>query len=145
MSSTSTPENTEPGDNAPPPPMPLAADRPVVDGTRKSSEEIRAELEQLLEEDRRREEELANSSAETVGQLVSRAGPVPRPGATRPPAPQPQAPREGAPREGTRARAALPERVLNAQYAVQEKPGLLAAVAGVLVLILLVRRRLKSG
>jgi hypothetical protein len=129
MSSTSTPENTEPGENAGPPPMPPAADRPVVDGTQKSSEEIRAELERLLEEDRRREEELANGSVETVGQLVSRTdGSAPPP----PPPPPPRAP------------AAGPERVSTVPTAVAQKPGLLAAVAGLLVLILLVRRRLKS-
>ncbi len=149
MSTTSTPENTEPGDDAPPPPPPPppAADRPVVDGTQKTSEQLRAEMQQLLEEDRLREE-LTHDSGETVDRTGSRGG-----------GSEPRQP-TGAPPAGARAgrddavaavvhqvdrvRAAVPERVSTVQTAVRQQPGLLAAVAGVLVLILLIARRLRA-
>ena len=56
---------------ATPPTARLAAARrptvPVVDGTRKSSDELRAELEQLLEEDRRRAAEQPDPAGEPSG------------------------------------------------------------------------------
>jgi hypothetical protein len=138
-------------DVASPPSTPLAPDRPVVDGTAKSSEEIRAEMQQLLDEDSRRAEERREQAGETVGELVTRveagsaapAGLVPagrdqaarRPGRTGPVSPT-----------GTgqgrieRARAAVPETLAAATGTVQRRPDVFAGLAVVLVAILLVRR-----
>jgi ElaB/YqjD/DUF883 family membrane-anchored ribosome-binding protein len=51
---------------------PLAPDRPVVDGTEKSSEEIRAEVDQLAADEQRRVDELRAEVGDTVGELAAR-------------------------------------------------------------------------
>ncbi len=133
-------------DVATPPSTPLAPDRPVVDGTAKSSEEIRAEMQRLLDEDSRHAEERREHDGETVGELVTRieagsAAPAGRdqaagtPGRTGPASPT-----------GTgqgrieRVRAAVPEKVAAATGTVQRRPDVFAGLAVVLVAILLVRR-----
>lgn len=167
MSSEPTSQGPDGADATPPPAMPLAADRPVVDGTRKTSEELRAELEQLLAEDRQRAEEAAAGTGETVGQLVSRTG-QPRGAAGSDPATRIRIGKDQAVarvQHGIeRARAAVPETASTVRHAVQEKaaswrgsvperassvreaaqhkPGVLAAVVAAVVLLLIVRRLL---
>ncbi len=129
------------GDPAPP----LAADRPLVDGTKKTSGEIRAELEQLLEEERQRIEEEPDRDGAIVG---PHAAPVTAPPAA---AEVTGAGPDGRPRDEPvaaaqhqveRARTAVQERASSLRNAAQQKPGVLAGVAVALVLLLLAWRLL---
>jgi hypothetical protein len=128
------------------PSTPLAPDRPVVDGTAKSSEEIRAEMQELLDEDNRRAEERREHAGETVGELVTRveagsAAPAGRDQAAKRPgragSPSPTGTGQG---RIERARAAVPETLAAATGTVQRRPDVFAGLAVVLVAILLVRR-----
>jgi hypothetical protein len=165
MSSDPTSQDSDGADV--PQPMPLAADRPVVDGTQKTSEQLRAELEQMLAEDRKRAEEASVRAGQTVGELASRTG-VSRSGAGTDPVARLRAGKDEAValvQHGVeRARTAVPETASTVRHAVQEraaslrdsvperassirdtaqqKPGALAAVAAAVVLLLLVRRLL---
>lgn len=53
-------------------PGPVAADRPLVNGTGTSSEELRARIGQLQDADRQRVEELRAEVAETAEELSAR-------------------------------------------------------------------------
>ena len=164
---SSEPTSQDPDGADAPPPMPLAADRPVVDGTSKTSGELRAELEQMLAEDRKRAEAASARAEQTVGELASRSG-LSRSSTSTDPVARLRAGRDEAVarvQHGVeRARVAVPETASTVRHAVQEtaaslrtsvperassvrevaqqKPGALAAVAAAVVLILLVRRLL---
>jgi hypothetical protein len=51
---------------------PVAADRPVVHGTARSPQELRAEIDELQDPDRRRVEEIRAEVAETAEELSAR-------------------------------------------------------------------------
>src|SRR5689334_13179996 len=51
---------------------PLAADRPFVDGAATSSEELRAEVERLTDEDRQHVDELREELGESVAALAEK-------------------------------------------------------------------------
>ena len=74
MSTEPTSGDTDGVDTTLPASPPPAPERPLVDGTHKTSDELRAELDQLLEEDRQRAAESAEESVGTAG----RAGPTAR-------------------------------------------------------------------
>lgn len=136
MNAETTPEHAGPDDD----PIPLAEDRPVVDGRAKTAAEIRAEMQQLLEEDRLRAAEQAAEPA---------AAPRPAPSGVRDRTDEAvariRAGGQGAAatvsRQVDRARAAVPEQAVAAvRDTVGRRPDLLAGVAGLLVLVLIVRR-----
>jgi hypothetical protein len=70
MSTEPTSGDTDGGDTTLPASPPPAPERPLVDGTHKTSDELRAELDQLLEEDRQR---AAESAEEPVGPPAARS------------------------------------------------------------------------
>jgi hypothetical protein len=51
---------------------PLASDRPYVDGTTASPEELRAEVERLRDEDRQHVDDLREEVGDSVAELASR-------------------------------------------------------------------------
>jgi hypothetical protein len=166
MSTEPTSGETDGGDTTLPASPPPAPDRPLVDGTHKTSDELRAELDQLLEEDRQRAAEPAGEPAGPPSARSDGSGTGPSDGAART--------RDGAvsrvQHQVERARTAVPgtastvtrtvqekasalrqavpaavqEKAASARDTAQERPGVLAAVAAALVLVLLVRRVLKG-
>ncbi|HVH24695.1 MAG TPA: hypothetical protein VNA11_19790 [Pseudonocardia sp.] len=122
MSSDPTSQDSDGADVSPS--MPLAADRPVVDGTQKTSEQLRAELEQMLAEDRKRTEEASVRAEQTVGELASRKG-LSRTTAGADPVARLRAGKDEAVarvQHGVeRARTAVPETASTVRHAVQEK------------------------
>jgi hypothetical protein len=166
MSTEPTSGDTDGGDTTLPASPPPAPDRPLVDGTHKTSDELRAELDQLLEEDRQR---AAEPAEEPVGSLAARSegsGTGASDGVARirdeaVSRVQHQVGRARTAVPGTAStvtrtvqekasalRQAVPtavqEKAASARDTAQERPGLLAAVAAALVLVLLVRRVLKG-
>ena len=103
-----------------PEPGPVAADRPVVDGTSMTSQELRDEVEQLRAADSQRVEELRADVAATAEELAARAD-VP------------------ARLQATKDRAADRLRVVLEKA--REQPALVGA-AGLVVLVVVLRRRL---
>ena len=157
MSTESTSGETDGGDTTLPASPPPAPDRPLVDGTHKTSDELRAELDQLLEEDRQR---AAEPAGEPAGPPSARSdGSGTRDGAVSRVQHQVERARTAAPgtastvtrtvqEKASALRQAVPaavqEKAASARDTAQERPGVLAAVAAALVLVLLVRRVLKG-
>jgi hypothetical protein len=103
---------------------PLAADRPFVDGTAASSEELRAEVERLTDEDRQHVDELREELGDSVAALAEKLD------------------------VGARVRARKDEALVAVQEratAAREKPGAVAALTAVVallvLLVVLLRRR----
>jgi ElaB/YqjD/DUF883 family membrane-anchored ribosome-binding protein len=119
--------------------VPVAPDRPVVDGRRLSSEELREEVEELRDERVVHIEELRAELGDTVEELASRFD-VPA--------------RVQARKDETVAAAQqqfdhlyrlVTDKVAEVRRFVREKPGAAAGVAaGLLLLIMLRRRRRKA-
>lgn len=118
--------------------VPPAPDRPFVDGTTRSSEEIReevrSEVEVLADERRRQIEELREAVADTVEELVGRMD-------------VPARLRAGKDETVTAARRRVDRAPLHAGdgastavRAVRERPGAVTASVAVLLLVLLGRR-----
>lgn len=135
MSTDSTSENRDGREAAPSAPMPLAADRPVVDGTHQTAEEIRAELAKLLEEDRQRVEELVAERA-VVAQPVVPDPDVPAPVVAEPAAGPDPVLRPAGVREAVQEKASV------LRGTAQDNPGVFAGAAIALVLVLLAWRLL---
>ena len=166
MSTEPTSGDTDGGDTTLPTSPPPAPERPLVDGTHKTSDELRAELDQLLEEDRRR---AAESAEEPVGPPAARPGGSAtgasdgvariRDGAVALVQHQVERARTAAPgtastvtrtvqEKASALRQAVPtavqQKAASARDTAQQRPGVLAVVAAALVLDLLVRRVLKG-
>lgn len=103
---------------------PVAADRPVVDGTTASPEQLRAEVAREQDLDQRRVEELRAEVAETAEELSARLDVPARVRA-----------------KGEQAAV----RLRTARDTALEHPGPLAAGAALLALLVIVRRRRSGG
>ena len=117
---------------------PLAADRPFVDGTAASPEELRAEVNRLSNEERQHVDDLREEVGESVAALASRFDVKARVAGKRDDAVATVQQQVG------RARTAATEGAVSAKETARRQPGVLAAVAAallVLVAIVLRRRR----
>ena len=151
MSTEPTSGETDGVDTTLPGSPPPAPERPLVDGTHKTSDELRAELDQLLEEDRQR---AAESAEEPVGPPAARPGGSAtgasdgvariRDGAVARVQHQVERARTAVPETASTVTRTVQEKAASARDTAQERPGVLAAVAAALVLALLVRRLLKG-
>jgi hypothetical protein len=139
MSTSSTPENAEAGsDSAEQPVMPLAPDRPVVDGTTKSADQIRAEMAELLDEDRQRADD-PPPEPETHSRIQTAKGEA----LAKVRAGTDEAVARVA-HQVDRARAALPDTVSTVKTTVQRRSDALAGLAIAVIAILLARRWLSQ-
>lgn len=118
--------------------VPVAADRPFVDGTEKSPEEIRAEVEVLSEERLQDVEELRADLGDTVEELAARLDVPARVRTTR------DETVATVQQQGDRARRALADKAAVVGSTARERPGVLAGAAAVVVLVLVVLRRRRS-
>jgi hypothetical protein len=116
---------------------PLAADRPFVDGTAASPEELRAEVERLSNEERQHVDDLREEVGDSLAELASRfdvksrvAGRKDQAVAT-------------AHQQADRARTAVTESAVAAKNTARQNPGVLAGLgaAVLLVLVIVLRRR----
>jgi transposase-like protein len=117
---------------------PLAADRPFVDGTAASPEELRAEVNRLSHEERQHVDDLREEVGDSVAALASRFDVKARMSGKRDDAVATVQQQVG------RARTAAAESAVSAKETARRQPGVLAAVAAallVLVAIVLRRRR----
>jgi hypothetical protein len=127
----------EPGADVAPP---LAADRPYVDGTAASPEELRAEVERLSLEERFHVDDLREELGDSVAELASRLDVKGRMSIKKDEAVA------AVRQEVGRARSVVTDGMSTAKDTAQQRPGILAAVsAALLVLVLLVARRRRRG
>ena len=112
---------------------PLAADRPFVDGTMASPEELRAEVERLSDEDRQHVDDLREEVGDSVAELASRFDVKARVAGKKDDAVATVTQQVG------RARAVATDTA-------RQKPGVTAAAAALLalLLVLVLRRRRRS-
>jgi ElaB/YqjD/DUF883 family membrane-anchored ribosome-binding protein len=130
--SASGPERSDP-DAAPP----LAADRPYVDGTAVSPEELRAEVERLSNEEQQHVDDLREEVGDSIAELASRLDVKSRMAEKKDEAVA------TVHQKVDRARVAVADSAGVARDTARQKPALLAGVAAGLVLLLVVvlRRR----
>ena len=116
---------------------PLAADRPFVDGTAASPEELRAEVDRLSNEERQHVDDLREEVGDSVAALASRFDVKARMAGKRDDAVATVQQQVG------RARTAAAEGAVSAKDTARQRPGVLAAVAAALLVVLaiVVRRR----
>lgn len=127
----------EPGADVAPP---LAADRPYVDGTAASPEELRAEVDRLSQEERFHVDDLREELGDSVAELASRLDVKSRMSIKKDEAVA------AVHHEVGRARSVVTDGMSTAKDTAQQRPGILAAVAAaLLVLVLLVARRRRRG
>ena len=128
------PDEIDP-DDAPP----LAADRPYVDGTAASPDELRAEVRRLSDEDRQHVEDLREEVGDSVAALASRLDVKARVAEKRDGAVATVQQRVG------RARTAAAEGAVAAKDTARRQPGVLAAVAAALLVLLVIVLRRRRG
>ena len=116
---------------------PLAADRPYVDGSTASPDELRAEVERLSNEERQHVDDLREEVGESLAALASRFDVKARVAERKDEAVV------AAHLQVDRARIAVADGAVAARDTARQNPGLVAAAAGSLVvlLVLLFRRR----
>jgi ElaB/YqjD/DUF883 family membrane-anchored ribosome-binding protein len=116
---------------------PLAADRPYVDGTTASPEELRAEVERLSHEERQHVDDLREEVGDSVAELAARFDVKARVAGKRDDAVATVHQQVG------RARAAATEGAVAAKDTARQQPGVFVAAAAALVVLvaLLLRRR----
>jgi ElaB/YqjD/DUF883 family membrane-anchored ribosome-binding protein len=115
---------------------PLAADRPFVDGTSASPEELRAEVERLSNEERQHVDDLREEVGDSIAELASRLDVKSRVAERKDDAVA------AAHQRVDRARAAAADTAVAAKDTARENPGLVAgAAAAVLVVVVLLLRR----
>jgi hypothetical protein len=116
---------------------PLAEDRPYVDGTAVSAEELRAEVERLSNEDRQHVDDLREEVGDSLAELAARFDVKARVAARKDEAVA------TVHQHVDRARHVAADRAVAAKGAAAEKPGLVAGVAAALLVLLVVvlRRR----
>jgi ElaB/YqjD/DUF883 family membrane-anchored ribosome-binding protein len=119
---------------------PLADDRPYVDGTAVSAEQLRAEVERLSNEDRQHVDDLREEVGDSLAELKAKFDVKAR-----------VAERKGEAvaavhQHVDRARHVAADRAVAAKATAAEKPGLVAGIAAALfVLLLVVLRRHRRG
>jgi predicted house-cleaning NTP pyrophosphatase (Maf/HAM1 superfamily) len=115
---------------------PLADDRPYVDGTAVSAEELRAEVERLSNEEQQHVDDLREEVGDSVAELAARFDVKARV------AERKEEAVATAHQNFDRARHVAADGVVTAKHTAAEKPGLVAgAVAALLVLLVVVLRR----
>jgi hypothetical protein len=116
---------------------PLAPDRPYVDGTTASPEELRAEVERLRDEDRQHVDDLREEVGDSLAALASKFDVKARVAERKD-----EAVAAGR-RHVDHARHVAADRAVVAKNSAAEKPGLVAGIAAALVVLLVVvlRRR----
>ena len=132
--STPQQKDTDPDDPAAVPP--LAPDRPYVDGAAMSAGELRAEVERLSDEDRQHVDDLREEVGDSLAELASRFDVRSRVAERKDEA-------VASVQQGVdRARTAVAGRAGAVKDTARQKPGVVAGVAGaVLVLLVVVLRR----
>jgi hypothetical protein len=118
---------------------PLAADRPFVDGTAASPEELRAEVDRLSHEERQHVDDLREEVGESVAALASRFDVKARVAEKRDDAVATVQQQVG------RARTAAAEGAVSAKDTARQRPGVLAAVAAALLVVLAIVLRRRRG
>jgi ElaB/YqjD/DUF883 family membrane-anchored ribosome-binding protein len=137
MSTGASQQDTDPDGVDPDEAPPLAADRPFVDGTAASPEELRAEVERLSNEDRQHVDDLREEVGDSIAELASRFDVKSRVAERKDDAVA------AAHERVDRARAAAADTAVAAKDTARENPGLVAAAAAavLVVVVLLLRRR----
>ena len=118
---------------------PLAADRPFVDGTAASPEELRAEVDRLSNEERQHVDDLREEVGESVAALASRFDVKARVAGKRDDAVATVQQQVG------RARTAAAEGAVSAKDTARQRPGVLAAVVAALLVVLAIVLRRRRG
>lgn len=119
---------------------PLAEDRPYVDGTAVSAEELRAEVERLSNEEQQHVDDLREEVGDSVAELAARFDVKARV------AERKEEAVATVHQNLDRARHVAADGVVTARSTAAEKPGLVAAVvAALLVLLVVVLRRRRRG
>ena len=118
---------------------PLAADRPFVDGTAASPEELRAEVDRLSNEERQHVDDLREEVGESVAALASRFDVKARVAGKRDDAVATVQQQVG------RARTAAAEGAVSAKDTARQRPGVLAAVAAAVLVVLAIVLRRRRG
>jgi len=117
---------------------PLAADRPYVDGTAVSAEELRAEVERLSNEEQQHVDDLREEVGDSLAELASRFDVKARV------AERKETAVAAVHEHVDRARHVAADRATAAKETARERPGLVAGLAAallVLVVVVLRRRR----
>ena len=115
---------------------PLAADRPYVDGTTASPEQLRAEVERLSNENRQHVDDLREEVGDSVAQLAAKFDVKSRVADRKDEAVA------TVHQQVDRARTAVAEGTVAAKDTARQKPGVVAgAAAAVLVLLVILLRR----
>jgi len=118
---------------------PLAADRPFVDGTAASPEELRAEVDRLSNEERQHVDDLREEVGESVAALRSRFDVKARVAEKRDDTVATVQQQVG------RARTAAAEGAVSAKDTARQRPGVLAAVVAALLVVLAIVLRRRRG
>ena len=118
---------------------PLAADRPYVDGASASPEELRAEVRRLSNEERQHVDDLREEVGDSVAALASRFDVKARVAGKRDDAVATVQQQVG------RARTAAAEGAVSAKDTVRQRPGVLAAVAAAVLVVLAIVLRRRRG
>lgn len=118
---------------------PLAADRPFVDGTAATPEELRAEIERLSNEKRQHVDDLREEVGDSVAQLAARFDVKARMTEKRDDAVASVA------QQVDRARTAAVDGAAAAKDGARQRPGVLAAVVAVAAVLLVVVLRRRGG
>lgn len=116
---------------------PLAADRPYVDGTAVSSEELRAEVERLSQEDRQHVDDLREEVGDSLAALASKFDVKARVAERKDEAVATVG------QQVERARTAVADGTVAAKDAARQRPAVVAGVAAAVLalLVILLRRR----
>jgi ElaB/YqjD/DUF883 family membrane-anchored ribosome-binding protein len=118
---------------------PLAADRPYVDGTAVSAEELRAEVERLSDDDRQHVDDLREEVVDSVAELASRLDVKARIAERKDEAVATVHERVD------RARTAVTDGAVTAKDTARRKPGVVAGVAAAVLVLLAVLLRRRRG
>ena len=138
MSTGASQRDTGPDEVDPDGAPPLAADRPYVDGSAVSAEELRAEVERLSNEERQHVDDLREEVGDSLAELASRFDVKARV------AERKETAVAAVHEHVDRARHVAADRATAAKETARERPGLVAGLAAallVLVVVVLRRRR----
>jgi MYXO-CTERM domain-containing protein len=137
MTTGASQQDTDPDGVDPDAAPKLAADRPYVDGTASSPDELRAEVERLSNEDLQHVDDLREEVGASVAELASRLDVKARVAERKDDAVA------AAHQQVDRARAVAAESAVAAKDTARQNPGLVAGAAAALVVlfVLLLRRR----
>jgi ElaB/YqjD/DUF883 family membrane-anchored ribosome-binding protein len=139
MSTGASQQGTGSGETDPDEVPPLAADRPYVDGTAVSAEELRAEVERLSDDDRQHVDDLREEVVDSVAELASRLDVKARIAERKDEAVATVHERVD------RARTAVTDGAVTAKDTARRKPGVVAGVAAAVLVLLAVLLRRRRG